>query len=375
MLASHRLPSFVALVALFVTLAFLVTACGQTPSAPAATAAPSKAAAPATTTAPAAAAPTNAPEATKPAAAPTTAAAAPAKKIDYPTKPVTVIVPWPAGGGVDVGARMMSGLLEKELSQPFQVLNKAGASGQVGNTEAANSKPDGYTFVIPGSPTFEATYLDPSRGSTYKGTSFTAVANTVLDPNTFCVLATSKYTSLEDVIKALKDKPESVVVGTSGLMTDDHLAILALEQKAGVKFAITHFAGGAPNLTALQGGHIDVMVGNIGDAIAGYQAKTFRVLAVASVEKSSFLPEAPTFKDQGIDIVSAVARGWLAPAGTPPEIIKIVSDAMKKVNEMPEYQDKMKAAGFPVAFMATEEYAKYLQAEEKRVAELLKAAQ
>ena len=367
-----------AAIALFASSALLITACGQTPAAPPATtapaaAAPTKAAAPAATTAPAAAAPTKPAEATKPAAAPTAAPAA--AKVNYPTKPVTVIVPWPAGGGVDVGARMMSGYLEKELGQPFQVVNKAGASGQVGNTEAANSKPDGYTFVIPGSPTFEATYLDPSRGSTYKGTSFTAVANTVLDPNVFCVLATSKYTSLADVIKALKDKPESVVAGTSGLMTDDHLAILALEQKAGVKFAVTHFAGGAPNLTALQGGHIDVMVGNIGDAIAGYQSKTFRVLAVASGEKSSFLPDAPTFKDQGIDIISAVARGWLAPAGTPPEIVKTVSDAMKKVNSMPEYLEKMKAAGFPVAFMPYDEYAKYLQVEEKRVAELLKAAQ
>lgn len=364
----------VAAIALFVVSVLIASACTQAPAAAptaAPAAAPTKAAAPAATTAPAPAAATQ-PAAAAPAAAPTTPAKA---AVNYPTKPVTVIVPWPAGGGVDIGARIMSSYLEKELGQPFQVVNEAGASGQVGTTKAAQSKPDGYTFVIPGSPTFEATFLDPSRGAVFTGASFTPVANTVLDPNTFTVMSTSKYQTLADVIKASKEKPESVITGTSGLMTDDHIAALALMKQSGIKLAMTHFAGGAPNLTALQGGHIDMMIGNIGDALAGYQANTMRVLAVASAERTTFLPNAPTFKEQGIDIVSAVARGWIAPAGTPPEVVKVVETAMKKIDASPEYREKMKAAGFPVAFIGTDDYGKYLAAEEKRVADLLKGAQ
>lgn len=348
--------------AIIASLALVAAACSQPAAAP--TPAPTKVA-----PTPASAQPKTSPAATQ---APTQPAKA---KIDYPTRPITVIAPFAAGGPLDVGARIMASFLEKELGQPVQVVNKPGASGQVGNTEAANSKPDGYTLVIPGSPTFEAGYLDPQRGATYTRKSFAPVANQVIDPNTFSVRSDSPYRTLGDLIKAAKEKPETITTGDSGLMTDDHLAILAVEQMTGARFNMTHFSGGGPAQTALHGGHIDVLVGNIGDAMAGYKSGQFRVLGVASDERTPFLPDVPTFKEQGVNLVAAVSRGWLAPAGTPPEIIKVLEAAMKKVDAIPEYREKMTAAGLPAKFMGTEEYDKYLQAEEKRVAELLKNLQ
>lgn len=308
-------------------------------------------------------APTQAPAAPAPTAAP---------KVSDPTQPVSVIVPFAAGGGLDIGARIMATYLEKELGQPFQIVNEAGASGQIGWTKFAASKPDGYTLTTLSSPNTESTYLDPKRQSAYKRTTFAAISNQVYDPNTYSVLSSSPYKNLNDLIQAVKAKPESIITGDGGLMTDDHLSILTLQKKMGVKFAMTHFDGGGPAQTALHGGHVQVLVGNIGDAMSGYKNGQFRVLGIASEQRSPLLPDVPTLKEQGIDVVTAVARGWAAPEGTPKEIIKVLETAMKKIGGMPEYQDKMSTAGLPTHFMTSEDYDKYLQAEETRVAQLIK---
>lgn len=344
--------------------------CSQPAAAP--TAAP--AAAPTKAPAAPAAAPTAAPAA--PTAAPAAAAAPtqPAKpKIDYPTKPIMYIIPWAAGGPMGTGVLIMDSFLGKELGQNMQLVYKAGATGQVGLTEFVGSaKPDGYTLTGLNSPNSESTWLDPERKAVYNRASFVPIALQVLDPNTFSVRGDSPYKTLADVIKAAKEKPESVVTGDGGLMSDDHLALLKLQMLTGAKFAMSHFDGGAPTRTALQGSHINMMVGNIVDAMAGYKDGSFRVLGIAAQERSPLMPDVPTMKEQGIELFAATARGWVAPAGTPAEIVKILEAGMKKVDAMPEYRQKMDVAGLPPRFLGAAEYDQYLQVEEKRVAELLK---
>lgn len=155
-------------------------------------------------------------------------------------------------------------------------------------------------------------------------------------------------------------------------MSDDHMSLLLFQKKTGAKFAMSHFDGSAPAQTALQGGHVSMLVDNMGGVASGYKSGTIRVLGIASDQRSPLMPDVPTLKEQGIDLSTAVARGWAAPAGTSPEIIKILEAAMKKVDGLSEYKDKMTAAALPTRFMGADEYAKYLQAEEQRVAELLK---
>ncbi|MGI5837732.1 MAG: tripartite tricarboxylate transporter substrate binding protein, partial [Chloroflexota bacterium] len=190
--------------------------------------------------------------------------------------------------------------------------------------------------------------------------------------NTYSVLVDSPYQTLADLIKAAKEKPEGITTGDGGLMSDDHMSVLSLQKKADIKFNMTHFDGGGAAQTALHGGHVQVLVGNIGDAMSGYKSGKFRVLAITSEKRSPLLPDVPTLKEQGVDLVTAVARGLVAPAGTPPEVIKILSDTVKKIDGMKDYQDKMASSGLPTLYMDSAEYDKYLQAEEKRVDQLIK---
>lgn len=295
-------------------------------------------------------------------------------KAGFPAKPITYIVPWSAGGPLGTSVLIMSEFLEKEWGQPIHLVYKPGATGQVGLTDfVSTAKPDGYTLTGLISPNFESSWLDPERKAVYKRSSFVPIALQSLDPNTFLVRSDSPYKTLAEVVKAAKDNPGSVISGDGGLMSDDHLALILLARKTGAEFAMSHFDGGAPTQLALQGGHVELMVGNLADAMGGYKTGAFRVLGVSAEERTPLMPDVPTMKEQGVDILAATARGWVAPQGTPPEVISLLESAMRKVDAMPEYRQKMEAAGLPTKFLGGAEYDKYLQAEEQRVGELLKS--
>lgn len=172
----------------------------------------------------------------------------------YPTKPVSLMVAYPAGGSTDVGARIVASIAEKDLGQPLVVLNKAGAGGQVGWTELARQKPDGYYIGFINLPATNTVILDPDRKATFDIGSFTAIINQVLDPGVIYAKPDSPYKSLKEIIEDAKKRPGEVKAGTTGILSDDHLAILMLEEAAKVRFRIVHFDGDSPQLTALLGG-------------------------------------------------------------------------------------------------------------------------
>jgi tripartite-type tricarboxylate transporter receptor subunit TctC len=221
----------------------LVTVSCSSPAAPAPTSAPAAKAteAPkaAATTAPAAAA-TTAPAAAKPteAAKPAASTGAVQKPADWPKKSIQLIIPWDAGGGTDVGFRLLAPLMEKALGQPVEVVNKAGAGSQVGLTEIAKAKPDGYTIGNASGPSAQTIYLDPERKATFKLEDFAPIGLHVFDPGIITVAADSKYKTLKDVVEDAKANPEKVKLSTTGILGDDHLAILQLQQLTGAKFAI-----------------------------------------------------------------------------------------------------------------------------------------
>lgn len=172
----------------------------------------------------------------------------------YPTKPVSLMVAYPPGGSTDVGARIVASIAEKDLGQPLVVLNKAGAGGQVGWTELAKQKPDGYYIGFINLPALNTVILDLDRKATFDIGSFTPIINQVLDPGVIYVKPDSPYRSLKDIIDDARKHPGEVKAGTTGILGDDHLAILMLEDAAKVKFRIVHFDGDSPQLTALLGG-------------------------------------------------------------------------------------------------------------------------
>ncbi len=349
-------------VAAVAALTFTAVACSS-PAAPAPTAAP--AAKPATTapTAAPTAAPTKAPEATKPAAPsqPTAApaAAAPAKPADWPKKSIQLIIPWDAGGSTDVGFRLLAPLMEKTVGATIELINKPGAGSQVGVAELARAKPDGYTIGNVSAPAVITIYQDPERKATFTWSDFAPIGLHVFDPGTLAVPVDSKYKSMKDLIDDAKANPEKVKVATTGILGDDHLAILALERLTGAKFSVVHFTGGAPQVTALLGGHVDVGFDNIGTyAKLDREGKT-RILAVLDTQRNKFAPNAPTAEEQGFKVYSSSSRGLAAPKGTPKEIVWAISQAMEQAMKDPDLNKKMDDAALTQRYMNPDQFDKY----------------
>lgn len=354
----------------------LVTMACTSPATPAPTAAPKqeapKAAAPAPTKAPEAAAPTKAPA---PAAQPTAApSAAIQKPADWPKKSIQLIIPWDAGGSTDVGFRLLAPLMEKPLGATIEVVNKPGAGAQVGVTELAKAKPDGYTIGNISAPAVITHYLDPERKAAFTFDSFASIGLHVFDPGVVAVAKDSKYKSLKELVEDAKANPEKVKVGTTGILGDDHLAILALQRLTGVKFAIVHFTGGAPQTAALLGGHIDAGFDNVGTyAKLDSQDKT-RTLAVFDNQRNKFLPNVPTSEEQGYKMYSSSSRGLGAPKGTPKEIVWFISQAMEQAMKDPDLNKKMDDAGLTQRYMNPDQFDKYWREFEEQVKPLVEIA-
>ena len=349
------------------SLSLALAACGS-PAAPAPTAAPAKAAAPAATSAPAAPAAT-----TKPAAPAATAAPAAAA---WPEKgkSITIIVGAAAGGGNDVAARLLAPLMEKDLGVPVQVVNKPGAGWQVGLTEVAQAKPDGYTIGYSPIPQAITIYLDEQRKAVFKGNSFQTLAMHVIDPGAVVVKADSPYKTFKEMVDAAKAKPESIKVSDTGILSDDNLAMLDLEQQSGAKFAAVHFEGGAPAMTALLGGHVDAQFANVGEVVTRVKAGEMRALAIFDKEESSFLPGVKTAAAQGYNIISSSSRGIVGPAGMPKDVVTRLSQSILKGTKDEEHIKKMTESGFPLKYMDADGFRKYWDEMETQVKPLVPLA-
>lgn len=342
----------VSLVAVLALASLVVVGCSQ--SAPAA--APTKAAEPAK-----AAEPTK-PAAAAPAAQPTAAAPAAAAKSNWPEKgkSITCIVASDAGGSSDVGARLLAPLIEKELGVPVQVVNKPGAGWQVGLTELAKAKPDGYTFGMAVLPQVNTIYLDPERKAAFDRKSFMPVGLQVQDPGVIAVSSDSKYKTLQDVIDAAKANPGKITASTTGIMGDDHLNLLRTQQALGIKFAAVHFTGGAPSIAALLGGHVDVNFNNVGDYMTQYKAGSVRILAITGPSETKYYPGVKTFEAlTGKKQESSSTRGFVYPAGTPQDIVDTMAAAFKKAWDNPDLQKKLDEQALTAKYMTPKEFGDY----------------
>ncbi len=335
-----------------------VAACAQpstpTPSIPA-TPAPSK---PAEPTKPAAQATAPAAVATK---APTQDTSAPATKTQFPEKgrTITIMVGYAAGGAVDLGARIIASIMEKDLGTPVVVVNKAGASSQVALTEFVRAKPDGYTLFASSLPSSILTYVDPERKAIYSGKDFLPLASFVNDPESIAVKADSPYKTLPELIAAAKAKPEAIKFGTAGFGNPDHVGITTLEKTTGARFGVVHFSGNPDALTAVLRGDVDATHLSSAFQVGPVKSNQTRVIAVLDKEESKFHPGVKTAVAQGIDHVFVDTRGLALPAGTPKEVVDVLSASAKRAVENPDLKAKMDDMGLGLRFIAQPEYAKH----------------
>lgn len=279
----------------------------------------------------------------------------------FPDRPITLMIAYPAGGSTDTGARIVAAIAEKILGQSIIVVNKGGAGGQVGWTEMSRKKPDGYFIGYINLPALNTVIADKARQAIFDEKSFTPIINQVLDPGVIWVAANSPYKTAKEVFAAAKAKPNTVRAATTGILSDDHLAILMTEEAvSGVHFRLVHLVGGAAQLKETLAGNIDVSFDNVGSIVKQVKAGQVRALAVMDGERSKFLPDVPTMKELGYPtVISNSTRGIAGPKGMDPKIVKKLQDAFKKAMADPEHVKKMEDVGLALKVMVGEEYQKY----------------
>lgn len=279
----------------------------------------------------------------------------------YPERPITLMIAFPAGGSTDTGARIVAGIAEKILGQSIIVVNKGGAGGQVGWTEMSRQKPDGYYIGYINLPALNTVIADEKRQAIFDQKDFTPIINQVLDPGVIWVAANSPYKSAKEIFAAAKAKPGTLRAATTGILSDDHLAILMTEEAIpGVNFRLVHLVGGAAQMKETLAGNIDVSFDNVGSIVKQVKGGQVRALAVMDSQRSKFLPDVPTMKELGYPkVISSSTRGIAGPAGMDPKIVKKLQDAFKKAMADPEHVKKMEDVGLALKVMVGEEYQTY----------------
>lgn len=292
---------------------------------------------------------------------------------DFPKKPIDVIVSFSAGGGTDVGARILLPYVEKELGVTLNVINKPGAGGWVGWAELVNANPDGYTIGYINTPAIITGYLNPNNQRDNTIDDFAMISNHVKD---YVIIAVkgddNRFNNIDDVIKLAKT--EELTATSAGVATDDHIAILNLNSQLDTKFTPVQMSGGNECYAAVLGGHVDILIANVGEVLSGHENGDIRVLAVMAPERVEFLPDVPTLKESGYgDIFGWSARGIAAPKGMDPAILDKITKAFEKAMENEEHISKMADMGLKIEAVSGKEYEAQVKQEEEDIKELIKS--
>jgi tripartite-type tricarboxylate transporter receptor subunit TctC len=284
----------------------------------------------------------------------------------FPTRPVTLIVPWPAGGSTDIGMRALASATEKHLGQPIVIENKPGAGGTIGPANmAAGAKPDGYTvsqlpITVFRMPFIQKTTFDPTKDFTYivhiTGYTFGVV-----------VKADAPWKTFDELIDYARANPGKINYGTPGAGTSLHITMEQIAKLKGIRWTHVPFKGVAESMNALLGGHIDVVSDSTGwaGAVDGGQA---RLLVTWGAGRTRNWPNVPNLKESGIDMVSNSPFGIGGPKGMDPAVVKVLHDAFKKGMEEQSYKDSMIKLDQEAFYLDTAAYQAYAmkQVEEQK---------
>ena len=285
---------------------------------------------------------------------------------------VRMIIPYSAGGGGDIGARLLAPYLSEQIGVPVQPENLPGAGSQIGVTQMTSAAPDGCTIGWTHLPAVIAIYNDPGRQAAFKREDIAPIAMFVVDPGGIAVRGDAPYDNLTELVEAAKQAPGTITISDSGVLSDGHLLLLELEERSGADFRIVHSAGGGEAMADLLGGHTDGMTINLGGANIELAATgQIKVLGVFTKEPVSGYPGVQTATEQGYPMTSATSRALSAPGGTPQNVVDRLSEAVGKAMEDPEFQEQAKKLGLAVRYMDAQELESYWDESEKAVAPLI----
>ncbi|CAM3947743.1 Bug family tripartite tricarboxylate transporter substrate binding protein [Bordetella muralis] len=280
---------------------------------------------------------------------------------DYPTRPITMIVPFPPGGVTDTVARPIADALGKALGQQVVVENKAGAGGAIGTGEAARAKPDGYTILLMLSSISILPEADKilGRKAAYNTTDFKPIARITADPTVLVVSAKSPWKTVDEFVAAARQAPGKVDYGSSGIYGSMHVPMAMLEKNANIKMTHVPYTGAGPAVAALLGGQVDAISTGPSSILQHVKAGTVRPLAHWGDKPLDALPDTPSLADKGYDVKFVQWSGIFVPKDVPAEVIKRLRDAAKTVANDPDVQAKILAAGSPIDYLDADAFQKY----------------
>jgi tripartite-type tricarboxylate transporter receptor subunit TctC len=290
-----------------------------------------------------------------------------ARAEDYPARKITLVVPYPPGGGVDAMARVMAQKLSRAFHQDVIVENRGGAGGTVGTRYAARAKPDGYTLLLGHTGTisinpslYPKLDIDPRKD-------FAPIGLVASMPVALLANPSFPAKTVADVIAMAKKQPGKLNLGTSAMGTGGYMCAELFKSDADIKVAIIPYKGTAPVMNDLIGGQVPMAFGVLPPALGNLKAGTLRAIAVTSKKRFSLLPDVPTFDESGMPGFEAVLHyGLLAPYGTPAPIVEKLSAAVRKAVDDPDVQKRIHFEGGDPLTSTPAEYAQDIDKEEKK---------
>jgi len=287
----------------------------------------------------------------------------------FPTRPIQMIVPFPPGGVADITGRPVAHVMGKLLKQSVVVVNKGGAGGAVGAAQAAHAQPDGYTILMALSSISVLPVADRLQGRppAYELDQLAPIALISADPTVLVVRADGPYRTLKDLVDAAKAKPATINYGSSGVYGTLHVAMEIFAEAAGIKLFHIPYQGGGPAVAALLGGQIDALASGPAAAIGQIKGGKMRALAVWGDKRLASMPDVPSMKELGYDATFYIWSGLFAPAATPPAVMSVLRDAVRRTVEDAEFKDAMAKVETPIAYLDAPEFKVFLDRDAARL--------
>ena len=276
----------------------------------------------------------------------------------YPSRPITIVVPFPPGGIADLTARPLAPALERVLRQPVVVSNKAGAAGAVGMQSVAIAKPDGYTLIIAlvsisTIPEVDALF---SRTPAYSRDQFVGIARLNADPPVLVVGAEWPWRSLKALVEDARKRVGEITYSSSGLYGASHVPMEMFLQAAGIRMRHLPTTGGGPAMTAVLGGHAAMWASPPALALPHLKSGKLRPLATWGSSRLAALPDVPTLKELGYDLEYYLWAGLFAPKGIPASVLKTLREATRQAVQDSEFRGAMAKIETPIAYLDAEEF-------------------
>ena len=290
------------------------------------------------------------------------AAAEAAQRLDYPMRPVRLIVPFAPGGSVDISSRILAGPLSEILGQQVVVDNRAGASGSIGASMVARSTPDGYTLVAGSSGSMTANRAVYSKLPYDSLRDFVPISMINVTPMVVVTYPGLPVASIKDLVELARAQPGKITVASAGVGSSNHLALELFQSMVGAKLLHVPYKGTGAVYGDLIGGQVQAMFDQIASAVGHINGGKLRALAVTSLNRSSVLPNTPTVDESGVKGYDAASfTGVLAPAGTPKPIVDRLHEAVVKAARLPAVTERFKELAADPKTTTQQEFAQFMR--------------